>query len=119
LTHGLSAWIFFVHDRKASIAAIGGKRSKTMDDLDKLKQRISSMVAELKQDYGDLRVKANLAKLEARDELKDMEKKLNKLEAKAKQLGGATAEASKDIGAAAKLLGEEIREGLKNIAKRF
>lgn len=90
-----------------------------MDDLDKLKQRISSMVAELKQDYGELRVKANLAKLEARDELHDVETKLNKLEAKAKELGGATVEASKDIGAAARLLGEEIRESVKNIAKRF
>jgi hypothetical protein len=90
-----------------------------MDDLDKLKQRISSMVAELKQEYGELRVKANLAKLEARDELHVVEAKLKKLEAKAKELGGATAGASKDIGAAAKLLGEEIRDGCKNIAKRF
>lgn len=77
------------------------------------------MAADLKQDYGEIRVKANLAKLEARDELHDLEAKLQKLEAKARELGGATAEASGDIGAAAKLLGEEIREGFKNIAKRF
>jgi hypothetical protein len=30
-----------------------------------------------------------------------------------------TAESSKDLGAAAQLLGEEIRDGFKKIARRF
>ena len=88
-----------------------------MTEPGNIKQRIDELVADLKQEYGELRVKGGLAKLEAKDKMQDLESKLGKLEAKAKELGTATAEASKDIGAAAKLLGEEIRAGLKDIAK--
>jgi hypothetical protein len=90
-----------------------------MDNLDDLKERIAAMAEKLKQEYGELRVKADLAKMEARDEWRDLEAKLQKLESKTKQLGSATADASKDIGTAAKLLGEEIRNGLKDIGKRL
>ena len=38
-------------------------------------------------------------------------------DAKAKELGEATAESAKDVGAAAKLLAEEVRDGFKNIAR--
>ena len=88
-----------------------------MTEPGNIKQHVDELVADLKQEYGELRVKAGLAKLEARDKLQNLESKLGKLEAKAKELGTATAEASKDIGAAAKLLGEEIRDGLKDVAK--
>lgn len=90
-----------------------------MNESGNIKQHVEELVADLKQEYGELRVKGGLAKLEAKDKLKDLESKLGKLEAKAKELGTATAEASKDIGAAAKLLGEEIRDGLKDVAKHI
>jgi hypothetical protein len=61
----------------------------------------------------------HLARMDASDEWKDLEAKLVKLEAKAKELSGVTAESAKDIGAAAKLLGEEIRDGFKRIARRL
>jgi len=88
-----------------------------MNEPRDIKQHVDELIADLKQEYGELRVKASLAKLEVRDKLHDMEPKLRKLEAKARELGSATAEASKDIGAAARLLGAEIRDGLKDIAK--
>ncbi len=84
-----------------------------------IKQRIDETINTLKQERDELRVKLQLAKMEAGDEWEKLEAKLAKLEAKAKQLSGATAEASKDIGVAAKLLSEEIRNGLKKIAKQF
>lgn len=83
------------------------------------KKRIDEMLAELKQEGEELRVKLNLAKLEARDEWQSLEVKLEKLESKTKELGSATAEASKDVAAAAVLLGEEIRDGFKKIARHF
>lgn len=83
------------------------------------KEHIEEMIRDLKHERDELRVKMSLAKLEAMDEWRDLEAKLHKLEAKAKELGGATAEASKDIGAAARLLGEEIRKGLKSVARHF
>jgi chromosome segregation ATPase len=84
-----------------------------------VKTRIDEMLNELKQERERLQVKLHLAKLEAGDEWEKLEAKLAKLEAKARQLGDTTAEASKDIGAAAKLLGEEISAGFKKIASRF
>jgi uncharacterized coiled-coil DUF342 family protein len=87
--------------------------------MNDFEERIAKMIADLKQEYGEMRVRANLAKLEVRDEWHDLHAKIQKLESKTKELGGATADASKDIGAAAKLLGEEIRDGLKDIAKRI
>ena len=88
-------------------------------ELDDIKRRVDELAAQLRQEYGELRVQANLAKREAADELRVIEAKIKRLESKAKELGSATAEASRDVGAAAKLLGEEIRDGLKDIAKRF
>lgn len=84
-----------------------------------IREQVDELVTNLKREYGELRVQANLAKKDAADELKALEPKMHQLESKAKELGSATAEASRDIGAAAKLLGEEIRDGLKDIAKRF
>ncbi|MBL1432880.1 MAG: hypothetical protein COB94_005490 [Gammaproteobacteria bacterium] len=87
--------------------------------MNDIKKRINDMVNDLKQERDELRVKLQLAKMEAGDEWKKLEAKLVKLEAKAKELGSATADASQDVGAAAKLLGEEIRNGFKKIAKHF
>ena len=90
-----------------------------MVEMDDIREQVDGLVADLKREYGELRVQANLAKREAADELKVLDSKMHQLEAKAKELGSATADASKDIGAAAKLLGEEIRNGFRDIAKRF
>jgi len=87
--------------------------------MTEFKKRINEMVDELKQERDELQVKLHLAKLEVSDEWEMLQTKLAKLEDKARELGGATAEASQDIGAATKLLGEEIRDGFKKIAKHF
>ncbi len=90
-----------------------------MSEMDDIRKNIEKMAADLKVQFEELRVQAGLAKLEAIDEWQELEPKLRRLEAKAKQVGEATAESSKEIGAAAKLLGEEIRDGIRNVAKRF
>ena len=87
--------------------------------MDDVKKRIDETIAELKQQAEELRVKAHLGKMEASDEWKEIEAKLAKLETKARELGGVTAESGKDIGAAAKLLGEEIRDAFKKFAKHL
>jgi len=87
--------------------------------MDDVKARISETLDDLKRQRDELRLKYELAKLEANEEWIKLEKKLVKLEAKAHELGKATADASQDIAAAAKLLGEEIREGFKKVAKHF
>jgi hypothetical protein len=87
--------------------------------MNDMKQHIDELVGDLKRERDELRLKMGLAKLEAVDEWHDLETKLAKLESKAKSVGGATAEASQDVGAAAKLLGEEIRKGFKAVSKRL
>lgn len=77
------------------------------------------IVNELKKERDELRVKLNLAKMDASDEWEKVEHQLEKLELKAKEIGSATADATGEIAAAAKLLAEEVRDGFKNIAKHF
>ncbi len=90
-----------------------------MVEMDDVRERVEKLVADVKREYGELRVQANLGRREAADEARILEAKLKTLEAKAKELGSATADASRDIGAAASLLGQEIRDGIRDIARRF
>jgi SMC interacting uncharacterized protein involved in chromosome segregation len=87
--------------------------------MNEINKQMDEMARKLQHEAEELRVKVHLAKMEASDEWKELEGKLVKFNAKAKELGGVTVEASKDIGAAAKLLGEEIRDGFKKLARHF
>jgi SMC interacting uncharacterized protein involved in chromosome segregation len=87
--------------------------------MSKEKTRIDEMLAELKRESEEMKLKLHLAKMDVSDEWEKLEAKLAKLESKAKELGSVTAEASHDMAAAAKLLGEEIRDGFKKIARHF
>ena len=87
--------------------------------MNEINKQLDEMARKLQHEAEELRVKVHLAKMEASDEWEELEKKLAKFNAKAKELGGVTAESSKDIAAAAKLLGEEIRDGFKKIARHF
>ena len=84
-----------------------------MPDKEELKQ----MWEDLKTRRDELRVQAHLAKAEAKDLWEDLEKKWNEFEPKAKQVAGATADASKDVAMAAKELGKEILAGYERIKK--
>ena len=80
---------------------------------------IEEMLEDLKEERDELRVRLHLAKLEGSEEWQKLESKMAKLESRAKEIGGATVEASQDMGAAAKILAEEVRDGFKKIARRF
>jgi len=83
------------------------------------KTRIDEMLNELKTERDELRVRLHLAKMESSEEWQKLERQLVKLESKTREIGGATAEASEDMAAAAKLLAEEIGDGFKKIARHF
>ena len=83
------------------------------------KKRTEEILDELKTERDELRVRLHLAKLESSEEWQKLEHQMTKLELKGREIGGATAEASEDMGAAAKLLAEEIRDGFKKIARHF
>lgn len=90
------------------------REAMTMEDI---RKQIKETLEKLRQERDELRVKVSLAKLEASDDWRAIEAKLAKLESKTKELGNATAESAKDVGAAVKLLAEEVRDGFRNIAR--
>ena len=87
--------------------------------MSNIKMSADDVIEELRHQRDELNVKLHLAKLEARDEWEKIESRFAKFEVKTKELGGVTAEASSDIGEAAKLLGEEIRDGIKKIVNHL
>jgi len=87
--------------------------------MNDIKLHIKEKLEELKQERDELRIRLHLAKMETSEEWQKLEDKLRKFESKAKELGDATADASKEMGAVVKLLGEEIGEGFKKIARHF
>lgn len=87
--------------------------------MNDVKERIEEMLNELKQERDELKVKLQLARMDAGDEWEKLEAKLEKLEAKTKELGSVAADASQDISAAAKLLGEEIANGFSKVRKHL
>jgi SMC interacting uncharacterized protein involved in chromosome segregation len=93
--------------------AIGHLQEKKMNDA---RDWIDELVDELTEERDKLRVRVHLAKMEASDEWEELEEKIEKLESKARAVRKATADSAEDVGAAVKLLGQEIKDGFKKIA---
>jgi len=79
--------------------------------------RITEIVETLKRQRDELALKIHLGKAEARDEWEKLEKQLAELKAKAAPVGGALGDATKGVGAALELAGEEIKKGYDRIRK--
>ncbi len=87
--------------------------------MNEFKARVEEILGELKTERDELKVRLHLVKLESSEEWQKLEHQLAKFESKARIFGSATADASEDVGAAAKLLAEEIRDGFKKITSRL
>ena len=83
--------------------------------LDAMKQEIDALVQTLKTERDELKLKIHLAEAEARDEWEELEPKWQRFHEKAKAVGGTAADASHEIGAAARLLGSELSDGYVRI----
>ena len=83
------------------------------------KEDITEVFENLKQQRDEIRVKIHLAAADAKDEWEELEKKWDRFEGRAKQVGGEAKEASKGVWAAAKALGAEIGEGYDRIRKQL
>jgi len=77
--------------------------------------RLRSQVDELRGLRDDLKLQVHLGKLEARERFEKTEKDWGHLEAKLKQLADASRESADDVGEAARLLADEIREGYRHV----
>lgn len=76
---------------------------------------LDDLLEDLKEERDDLRVRAHLLKAEARDEWHDMEEKWGRFRSRSKRALDQTGEAGEDIGAAIRLLGQEIKHGYDRI----
>jgi len=82
-------------------------------------EEIQKIIDKLAQQRDELIVQAQLAKLEAMDEWKNVESKLSQLRSKTGPLKDTAKESAKDIQAAAKQLAEEISRGYDRLRKLF
>lgn len=79
--------------------------------------RFESIMHKLEAERDELRLKLNLAKLEARDEWDDLEKKMDSLKGRMKVLKEEAKDAGDDVGAAFDVLADEIKEGFSRLKK--
>ena len=85
--------------------------------MEDLKTRLKGMMQQLETERDELKVKLGLAKLEARDEWKELETKMDALRGRMKVVGEGAKEASGDVAAAADVLAGEIKAGFAKIRK--
>lgn len=79
--------------------------------------KLESFMKQLETERDELRVQLNLAKLEAREEWEEMEKKMEAMRGRMKVVGDEAKEATDDVGTAVGALGDEIKEGFARIRK--
>lgn len=80
-------------------------------------ERLQEEMGKLRQQRDELRVQVNLGQKEAADAWSDVEKRMSKLEAHAAQVANESKEVADDVLEAAKLLAEEVKDGLTKLAK--
>lgn len=81
------------------------------------REKLDDVMRRLEAERDELRVKLGLAKLEARSEWQELEKKMEALRGRMKVLGSEAREASGDVGEAAGALADEIRDGFARLRK--
>lgn len=79
------------------------------------REELSKVVDQLKTQRDELRVRMHLAKAEARDQWEALEKRWDHLRAEMEVVGREAGRAAGDVGAAAKLVLEEIKQGYERI----
>lgn len=82
-------------------------------------ERMSREVDSLRGIRDELRLQMHLGRAEAREHFEGLEQRWSHLEAKLRQLRDASREELDDVGAAARMLVDEIREGYRHVKSLF
>lgn len=80
-------------------------------------EKLQRLLQQLETERDELRLKLGLAKLEARDEWQEVEKKMESLRGRLRVAGGEAREASGEVASAARSLADEIKEGFARVRK--
>ena len=84
-----------------------------------INDEIRKLIETLTHQRDELKLKIHLGKMEAQDEWEKAEKIWGSFSTKSEELGSATRDAAKDVGAALKLLGEELGHAYTKIRKHL
>jgi hypothetical protein len=80
-----------------------------------LSDRLKGEFENLRTLRDDLRVRIHLAKAEVRDQWEDLEKDWQRVEGRMKAIGDSSRESAKEVGEAAGLLVEELRDAYRRL----
>lgn len=80
-----------------------------------MQQHIARLVGTLKRERDELKVQVHLLKADAHDEWVKLEKQWIQFERKAETVGTTAGQAAGEVGAAVRILGEEVRAGYRRI----
>jgi len=80
-------------------------------------QERQSLLERLERERDELKLQIGLAKLEAREEWRELQDKLDGLRGRMKVLGSEARDASADVGTAFDLVADEIKEGIGRLKK--
>ena len=84
-----------------------------------IREEFTKLVEKLKTEREEIRLKVHLASMDVKEELKETEKKWVQLKDKASKIADETIDTSEEYIAKAKIVGEELKETYKRIAKRL
>lgn len=82
-------------------------------------EEFDKLVENLKAQRDEINLKMHLASMEAKEELKEAEKKWGQVRDKAAKIADKTVDTSEEYIAKAKIVGEELKESYNRIAKRL
>ena len=83
--------------------------------MSKTRETLLELISSLKQQRDELRVKANLGRKEAQDELERLSEKLDELMRKAEPVQNAAEETASNLVAALGLVATEVRDGFQRL----
>ncbi len=79
--------------------------------------KLERLIEKLETERDELKVQLNLAKMEAREDWEELEQKLDALRGRMKVIAAEAKDATSDVGAAAEVLAEEIKEGFAKLRR--
>ena len=84
-----------------------------------MKEEFDKLVGKLKTERDEINLKMHLASMDAREEFAEAEKKWGQIRVKASEIADDAVETSEEYIAKAKIVGEELKETYRRIAKRL
>ena len=84
-----------------------------------IKEEFGNLIERVKTERDQIKLKAHLASMEAREEFAAAEQKWNQLKEKSSEIADEAVDTSEEYIAKAKIIGEELKETYKRISKRL